>query len=157
MLSLLELVFWTVLSTYYLSTGQYTTAWACSLITLAWLYSFVRLLVKPSAKPPYDVLTLLVIQLMTAAVVFLGHGYNHYGYAAPWPAPWVIIGEMLDLSIIFSLVVVILQTPVEAVPKSTPDTLASPEDRATLWGWMTFGFVNPLVAKVRQEFYSWPD
>lgn len=146
-LSLLELVFWTILSTYYLSTGEKTEAWTCSLLTLAWSYSFVRLLIKPSVTPPYDVFILLVIQLATATVGLVGHAYNHYGYGAPWPEAWVLIGETLDLATISTLVLVILKTPVEAVPNSTPDTLASPEDRATLWGWMTFGFVNPLVAK----------
>jgi hypothetical protein len=120
----------------------------CQLI--AWSYVFMRLLLRPTATPPYDIFILLLIQLGTASVRLFGYAYDWYAEALLWPSVGTILGELLDLSIILSLLLVILSTPVEPIdPRDSRgvNNLASPEDYTTIWGWMTFGFVDPVIEK----------
>ncbi|KAG8838602.1 hypothetical protein FRC18_003860 [Serendipita sp. 400] len=143
-LSLMEILTWTILFAYYLSIGQFLTAWISSLLVISWTYTFLRPLIYSTVTVPIDILALLCIHLVTGSLGFLGHAYDKYGYNRPWPNAWVITGEIIDLLVIIFLIVVNLNTPAETVPEGS---VASPEDLATVWGWMTFGFINPLVAK----------
>jgi hypothetical protein len=147
-LALLETIAWMAMLAYYWSFGNMTFALVSMTMALSWGYTFVRPLFRPTVTPPFDIALLLLTQLSTGVLGLFGHAYDRYATSKPWPSGWVFVGEIIDLVIIFTLLVVIFRTPVEAIDEDEVDPMSSPEDYATIWGWMTFGFVNPLIEKV---------
>lgn len=152
-LALVETIAWMTLAAYYLTIGSTTFGLVSMMMVITWGYTFVRPLLRPSATPPYDILTLLVVQLMSGLLGLFGHAYDKYAYSKTWPSGWVFIGEIVDLTIICTLLSIIIHTPIELLDDEDTDPLSPPEDRASVWGWMTFGFVNPLIEKVLHVFF----
>jgi hypothetical protein len=144
----METIAWMALVAYYLSVGNTAFGLVSIMMMVSWGYTFLRPLFRPTVTPPYDIALLLLIQLSTGVLGLFGHAYDRYASSKKWPSGWVFVGEIVDLVIISSLLVVIFRTPVEAIDEDELDPMSSPEDYATVWGWMTFGFVNPLIEKV---------
>ncbi|KIM25383.1 hypothetical protein M408DRAFT_210000 [Serendipita vermifera MAFF 305830] len=151
-LSLLETIFWTGSLAYALSLHQeVTTILVAACQVVSWGYTFIRPLARPSVKPPIDLFLLLLIQLTTATIMLFGHAYDRYAVGTHWPSSaWPLLADLADTLIITTLLVIIMSTPLEPIdPKDSlgVDNLASPEDYTTIWGWMTFAFVNPVIEK----------
>jgi hypothetical protein len=149
-LSLLEAIYWMGIFAYSLLLRDLLSTLIAGCQLAAWAYTFVRPLLHPTATPPYDIFILLLIQLGTAFLGLFGNVYDWYAEGMPWPGVGTIVGELADLAIILCLLLVILNTPVEPIdPKDSLgiNNLASPEDYTTIWGWMTFGFVDPVIEK----------
>jgi hypothetical protein len=141
-------------SAYNFVIGNPIFGWMSLTLSLTWIYTFLRLVFKPTITPPYDLLTLLTIQFSFSLILLLGEPYSYYAYPQTHPLPGkaLLIVQVLDLAVISGLLGIILTTPVEdidPVDANGNEVDASPEDRATLWGWMTFGFMDPLIKKVR--------
>lgn len=148
--SLLETIYWLGTLAYDLLLGDVLSTIVSSCQAASWAYTFMRPLLRPTSTPPYDILTLLLIQFGTLSIGFFGYAYDKYANSIPWPATWVLIGNLGDLLIITGLLMIIMSTPLEPIdPKDSIgiDNLASPEDYTTIWGWMTFAFVNPVIEK----------
>lgn len=150
-LSLLEMIAWMTLIAYYLSLGNFTFGLVSMIMTVSWIYAFVKTLVRPVATPPYDIAILLLVQLGTGMLGFFGHAYDAYAYSKRWPGKWVLASEIADLVIIIILLGLIFHAPLEAIDERDIDPHSSPEDYASIWGWMTFAFVNPLVETVSKN------
>jgi hypothetical protein len=147
-LALLEAIAWMAMVAYYLSVGNTTSGLVSIVMMVSWGYTFLRPLFRPTVTPPYDITLLLLVQLSTGVLGLFGHAYDRYANFKTWPSAWVFVGEIVDLVIVCTLLIVIFRTPVEAIDEDEVDPMSSPEDYATIWGWMTFGFVNPLIEKV---------
>lgn len=119
-LSLCEVLAWSSLASYAFMT-QHTSAWMNLALAISWLFTALRLLIKPSMTPPYDILCLLVIQLCTATVCLAAIWYNLYASGKGWPGGWELSARLLDVSIISALLAIILRTPVE-LPGKDVDT-----------------------------------
>jgi hypothetical protein len=147
-LSLVETIAWLAVLSYHLSLGDKPPVLISAVMVLAWGYTFARLLLRPTITAPYDLLLLLTIHLTTSILGILGHAYDKFAYGKAWPGVWILVAELADFLVITALLVVIVRTPVEDT--GGPDEIpGSPEDYATVWSWMTFGFVNPLIKLVR--------
>lgn len=149
-LSLLEVIYWMGVFAYELLLGDLLFVLIAGCQLAAWGYAFVRPLLHPTATPPYNIFILLLIQLGTASLGLFGNVYDWYAEGISWPGVGTILGELADLTVILGLLLVILNTPVEPIdPKDSVgiNNLASPEDYTTIWGWMTFGFVDPVIEK----------
>ncbi|KAK0184808.1 hypothetical protein F5146DRAFT_1073739 [Armillaria mellea] len=92
---------------------------------LTWLYTVVVPVARPSPTPPYDLFTLYVVHLFS--------------------------GIML-LVIILVVLGVVVNMPLD-LPSRRVDTKSilpvSPEDYTTLFGWLTFSWVYPLIKNGR--------
>jgi hypothetical protein len=149
-LSLLETIYWMGIFAYDLLLGDLLSTLIAGCQLVAWGYAFVRPLLHPTATPPYDIFILLLIQLGTASLGLFGNAYDWYAEGIPWPGVGTILRELVDVAVILGLLLVILSTPVEPIdPRDSlgVNNLASPEDYTTIWGWMTFGFVDPVIEK----------
>ena len=149
-LALLETIHWMGRFAYELLIGDVLSTFVVGCQLAAWSYTFTRPLFRPTATPPFDLLILLLIQLGTASLGLSGYLYDWYAEKIPFPGAVTILGELVDLVVILILLVVIMSTPLETIdPRNSLEinNLASPEDYTTIWGWMTFGFIGPLIEK----------
>ncbi|KAF8609489.1 P-loop containing nucleoside triphosphate hydrolase protein [Ceratobasidium sp. AG-I] len=138
-------LFWTVFS---LANGtQYRSLIGFALISLAWLVQSIRLFPRPTS-PPYTLLLFAIINLLSACfdvVYFRASPRDMYNTTALSHA----IRALCCVIIMFLAgrypVTPILPSPDVAKPGDPPtNKLTSPEDAVSLWGWMTFSFMNPL-------------
>ena len=123
------------------------------LFALSWLYASLKAALKPTAGPPYDLFALYLIHLLGASLMLGGVMYDHKVYMDPMP-PRVILGGLIaNLVVVFGLVALVLSRPL-AVPSESSLSEGkniSPEDFTTLFGWVWFSWVTPLIAKGTNE------
>lgn len=168
--SLLETLVWLGLATYSLAITPIDIHHALVgfALSFVWLYAAVRPIVAPSATPPTDLLALYTLQLVMSVLLFGGILFDSSVRGYPNPAPWVLAGHVANLAAIVILLLVVFNMPL-AVPSDRvekekivsvlfmssrryTDQLQgesiSPEDYTTLWGWMSFTWILPLVERV---------
>ncbi|CAO1639342.1 unnamed protein product [Sympodiomycopsis kandeliae] len=123
------------------SSAHATSAWPYALI---WLYAVWRPITRKSPTPPYDLLALYLLHAL-ATVIDL-----HAQWAASTHRLITIASGMallptgLALATIFSMPLV---DPATLPDTTSNDTTRPPagEDRCTLWQWMTFSWLTPLI------------
>ncbi|TCD65581.1 hypothetical protein EIP91_002465 [Steccherinum ochraceum] len=121
------------------------------IVALTWLYAAIRPIARPSATPPYDLFIFYNLQVLLAAITSGGLVYDHRVSNVAYPPVWALAARVANLVVSLILVVLILNMPLaipsERVSKKDIGLTVSPEDYTTLWGWMSFGWVNPLIAR----------
>ncbi|KAJ6516119.1 hypothetical protein C8R45DRAFT_1087239 [Mycena sanguinolenta] len=110
-----------------------------------WFYAFLRPLIKPPIiTAPMDLFWLFTLEFVAAVVLLVG---TLLGFGiAPQPLVMVFVGNMILTT---SLLVVVLCLPL-GVPTREPHANAlepSPEDYTSLFGWLTFSWVLPLIRR----------
>jgi hypothetical protein len=139
-------------------------------LALTWLFATVRPIVRPKLTPPYGLFTLYLIYTAFELVSLGAFAYNHRAYGTPLPPSLILMAHILNLCVLFILVAIVLSMPLSIpsrrVEKAKIVSLrwvvslrqligmvkglsVSPEDYTTLWGWITFSWVWPLVKRVR--------
>ncbi|KZT66167.1 hypothetical protein DAEQUDRAFT_813713 [Daedalea quercina L-15889] len=120
-------------------------------LAFVWLYAAVRPIASPSATPPVDLLVFYTLQLVTSTLALGGLLFDSNVRGYPNPAPWVLAGHVVDLAAIALLLLVVFSMPLgvpsDKVEKDKIGHSISPEDYTTLWGWMTFTWILPLVER----------
>ncbi|TCD65592.1 hypothetical protein EIP91_002477 [Steccherinum ochraceum] len=120
-------------------------------VAFAWFYAATRPVVRPSATPPYDLFILFLIQFVLAIVTSGGLVYDNRVLDIAYPPVWILVGHVANLVASFLLVVLILNMPLaipsKRVKKEDIGLTVNPEDYTTLWGWITFNWVEPLIAR----------
>ncbi|KAK7005882.1 hypothetical protein R3P38DRAFT_3040178 [Favolaschia claudopus] len=112
-----------------------------------WLYAALRpLLTRPSAHPPYDLLALYILHLLGAFVQLGGYVFDVYTSLGQSLSLRTLADLSLNIFVLLGLMSVVLRMPM-AVPSSKergrPNV--SPEDYTSLWGWVSFSWVYPLI------------
>ncbi|KAI0030296.1 hypothetical protein K488DRAFT_87904 [Vararia minispora EC-137] len=118
-----------------------------------WLYMTVRPVVFPTLTAPCDIFTLLLAHASVALLSLGGTVYMHVVHGADLPLPFTLSAAAVDATVILGLLVVVM-----CIPMGIPSTYAegpskleggtvSPEDYVTLWDWITFKWVWPLIKK----------
>ncbi|KAI0317356.1 ABC transporter type 1, transmembrane domain-containing protein [Amylostereum chailletii] len=154
-LSLAQTLVWFGLASYSLIQVQSPESWlhcARALATAtAWLYATVRPIARPVATAPYDLFLLFLLLALVQTVLLGGTLYNNAVDGVPLPDPTSLAAHVLNLVVTLVLLCVVLAVPVGVpslrVPAGKIGVTVSPEDYTTLWGWLTFSWVWPLIKR----------
>ncbi|KIM37758.1 hypothetical protein M413DRAFT_448273 [Hebeloma cylindrosporum] len=119
------------------------------LIATSWLYTAFRPITRPTPTPPFDLFSLYLILLAGAILQLGGIFFDHSVLSAPLPSTLVITALIANLLSLLLLLAVTVSMPL-AVPSNrvVPNDIGrsvSPEDYTSLWGWITFSWIHPLV------------
>jgi hypothetical protein len=151
-LALLQVLVWLGLGSY--SFATHTNIWDAILpvVTAAtWLYASLRPIIWSSQTVFYDLFALYLAHLVTGLTVLGGLFFDHSVYRLPLPSQAVLAARVVNLSVLVILLVTVLNMPF-AVPsarinKDDVGKTVSPEDYCTLWDWISFHWVAPLIKK----------
>ncbi|KAI0945816.1 hypothetical protein AcV7_009953 [Taiwanofungus camphoratus] len=119
------------------------------LIAFSWLYAITRPIVSPTATPPYDLFALYTLHLVSSILTFGGVLFDHNVSGLPSPSPLALTAYIANLTAVAILMLVVLNMPVDvpngSVKKEDIGMSVSPEDYTSLWGWMSFRWILPLI------------
>ncbi|KAH9854525.1 multidrug resistance-associated ABC transporter [Lenzites betulinus] len=154
--SLVESLLWVALGCYSLIVDPDNT-WngiRDLLVATTWLYAALRLIIKPTATAPRDLFVLFGAHLVLGLIVLFGHFYDTYVYAVPLPGTLRLTTEIVNLVAVGGLFIVVLNMPLgipskqvkkEDILDAAQGKTISPEDYTTVWGWVSFRWVLPLL------------
>ncbi|KAF8216981.1 hypothetical protein K438DRAFT_1953861 [Mycena galopus ATCC 62051] len=141
-IGLLECLAWVASGTFLLMTGH--PRWAAIqqfLVASTWLYTVERPILRPTATPPYDMLTLYMLHIAGGTFQLGGYLFQHTASGAPLPETFVLAGLAVNLAALVGLVTVIMGMPMglplHLVKKADIGSSVSPKDYTILWGWVT--------------------
>ncbi|KAG7443764.1 multidrug resistance-associated ABC transporter [Guyanagaster necrorhizus] len=119
------------------------------LMALTWLYTVVVPVARPSPTPPFDLFTLYLVHFLSGIILLGGSLYETSVYDLPLPPATLISAYSINLVIVLLVLGVVVSMPLDLpsrqVDKKSIGTTVSPEDYTTLFGWLTFSWVYPLV------------
>jgi hypothetical protein len=117
---------------------------------VAWAYAAILPVLNPRPTPAYELFALYVLQLIGGVLVLGGALFDARLGDALHLSKAVLIGHIADVVASLLLLLVSLSTPIalpsERVEKAEIGKSVSPEDYTSLWGWISFAWVTPLVA-----------
>ncbi|KAJ7179617.1 hypothetical protein C8R46DRAFT_1074274 [Mycena filopes] len=123
------------------------------LVAVPWLYTAIRPILRPTATPPYDMFAIYLVLIGGGVLQLGGYLFQHTAWGAPLPGTLVLVGLSLNLAALVGLVTVIMGMPLalpsHLVKKAEIGSKVSPEDYTSLWGWVSFRWVYPLVKRGR--------
>ncbi|KAH7104662.1 multidrug resistance-associated ABC transporter [Auriculariales sp. MPI-PUGE-AT-0066] len=101
--------------------------------------------------PSYDLLSLWLINFAAAVLSIAALLYDHAAWGVPFPNNTVLFALVANLVATATLIWGMLSLPI-AIPSRNIDaskigTRISPEDYCTLWQWISFTWVSPLIAR----------
>ncbi|KAJ6452790.1 hypothetical protein C8R45DRAFT_1223373 [Mycena sanguinolenta] len=150
-IGLVQCLAWLADGTFLLITGHHP--WMCIqqfLVALTWLYTAARPILRPTATPPYDMLALYLVHVAGGTLQLGGYILLHN---APLPGTLALAGLSLNLLALIGLVAIVMGMPLglpsDLVEKKNIGWSVSPEDYTSLWGWLTFNWVKPLLKRGR--------
>ena len=168
--ALIQALAWTALGSYSLITNK-DHLWmgiAPLLIAATWVYASCKAVFYPKPTIHFDLFTLFVLHLVLGIIMLGGILYEHEVFDVPLPSPLPFFGIIANLDA--TLVVLIV---VGNMPFALPSNLVkkedivgsrtifvhlifslvlqyvkhSPEDYVTMWQWITFSWVYPLIKR----------
>jgi len=151
-LALLQVLAWLGLSSYSFAVQAKTLDVILSVVTAAtWLYASLRPVIWSSQTIYFDLFSLYLAHIVTGFVILGGSFFDHSVYQLPLPSPIVLAARVVNLSVLAILFVIVLNMPF-AVPgprinKDDVGKSVSPEDYCSLWDWISFHWVVPLIKK----------
>ncbi|KAF7331551.1 ATP-dependent bile acid permease [Mycena kentingensis (nom. inval.)] len=123
------------------------------LVASTWLYTAVRSVVSPPTTAPFDLFALYVAHVCGAVLVIGGYLFEYAvgDQDVPLPPRYLLVAS----SIYFAIVLVLLSLatgipmalPSARIKKEDIGNSVSPEDYTTLYQWITFSWMYPLVKK----------
>ncbi|KAF8060200.1 multidrug resistance-associated ABC transporter [Lyophyllum atratum] len=152
---LTETLFWLAYGSYRIIESP-SDVWGAArtfLVGASWLYTVFRPIVRPTATAPFDLFALYLFLFIGALLQVGGAVYDHQVFGDSWPAGVVLGALWGNLIIVGALVNVVasmpLAVPSKRVHRDKIGLSISPEDYTSLWGWVTFNWVYPLVQRGR--------
>ncbi|KAG5350464.1 hypothetical protein C0989_010944 [Termitomyces sp. Mn162] len=138
---------------YLVITSSLPLALPSLLLALSWLYTVLRPALKPTQTVPYDLFAVYTA-FFAGAVLHLGGVYYDRGvFGLPWPGVSTMLALWGNLIVTTAMVSVVLGMPLalpgENVKAKDIGATVSPEDYTSLFGWITFFWVYPLVQRGR--------
>ena len=121
-LSLAETLIWLGLGSYALAVDPASPLGYVlpSLLALSWLYSALRITLKPTSTPPFDLFTLFTVNFVFNLVSVGGILYDIYISDRPIPAKWVLAGHAANFAAVSILLIAILRMPL-TIPSKRVD------------------------------------
>ncbi|KAF7982635.1 hypothetical protein HWV62_27065 [Athelia sp. TMB] len=151
--AILQTMLWLTMGCYMLIAVPYgITDGIFSILRAAtWIYAALRPIVRAQATVPHDLFLLYVVQLFGGALLLGGVLYDMDVYLLPAPGVEVMAALTFNLVATLALLCVVLSMPLvvpsSRVKKSDIGVTVSPDDYVTLWGWVTFSWIYPIVKK----------
>jgi hypothetical protein len=168
--ALVQALVWTAVGAYSLITGNHHlwTAIAPLLIAATWIYASCKPVFWPKPTIHYDLFTLFVLHLVLAIVMLGGTLYEHEIFGVPLPSKLPFFGLVANLLAVLLVLAVVGNMPFELpsnyVKKediASPSVFIhpliislplqyvkySPEEYVTMWEWITFAWVYPLITR----------
>ncbi|KAJ8522225.1 hypothetical protein ONZ45_g1124 [Pleurotus djamor] len=121
------------------------------LLAISWFYSSIRLVSSPIVSAPLDLFTLYFVFFVGALVDLSGLVYENYVYDSALPTVIPATGLVVNLSVIVWLLVTVLRMPFNPPVNEGGDRVGTPEDYSTLWGWISFYWIYPLIQLGRRQ------
>ncbi|KAF7979956.1 hypothetical protein HWV62_40400 [Athelia sp. TMB] len=153
LVAMLQTMLWLAVGCYTLFTVPHGTADGIFSILRAatWFYAALRPITNAQATAPYDLFVLFLIQLVGSSLLLGGVFYDMDVYAQPAPGVGVMTALTFNLLATIALLGIVLSMPLalpsNRVKKSDIGVTVSPDDYVTLWGWITFSWIYPIVKK----------
>ena len=151
-LALLQVLAWLVVGSYSFAVHTEIRDTILPIVTAAtWLYASLRPIIWPSQTVFFDLFALYLAQIVTGFIVLGGSFFDHSVYQLPLPSPVVLAARVVNLSVLTLLLTIVLGMPF-AIPsarinKDDVGKSVSPEDYCSLWNWISFHWVVPLIKK----------
>ena len=149
LVAFVEAAFWmmTFIGAFTRHTNLCTTS-GSALMTFSWLLATFKPVLVRKITPLYDIL-LLYISFMVVEIIHFGNLLVRWSFADPstLPSRGLIVLHIINLSAILLLVQLTLSKPIApayGLP-SKNRVPSAPEDNASLWSWLTYGWLNPLI------------
>lgn len=144
-LAFIQTVFW---SSIFISSFFHQTCaeWGFFALALSWLYASVKPVLRPTYTPPYDLL-FLYLTLQVSGIYHFGCLLLQWSLPDSSPSATLLAFHTLNVALISTLIVIVLSRPVAEPPDEpakSPIPLA-PENAASLWSWLTYGWMNALI------------
>ncbi|KAJ7579704.1 hypothetical protein C8J56DRAFT_281572 [Mycena floridula] len=131
------------------------------LMALVWLYAALKPVTHRSAMVPFDLFTLYCVQLIGGVSQLGGTLFDNTVYGDPLPSTLVLTAYSFNLVVIVALLAVTVSMPLalpgRGVKKEDIGNTVTPEDYTTLFGWLTFNWVYPLIHKGRYTTLDYDD
>ncbi|KAG6905629.1 hypothetical protein DXG01_001538, partial [Tephrocybe rancida] len=123
------------------------------LLALSWLYTILRPVVRPTRTVPYDLFAVYSALFIGALLQLGGVFYDHGVFGDEWPSVGVFVALWANLVVTTGVLGVVLGMPLalpgRTVKEEEIGLSVSPEDYTSLFGWITFSWVYPLVHRGR--------
>uniref|UniRef100_A0A8H7XJS6 Multidrug resistance-associated ABC transporter n=1 Tax=Psilocybe cubensis TaxID=181762 RepID=A0A8H7XJS6_PSICU len=126
----------------------------CYALAFSWIYTAIRPLVPSTSKSaPYDVVVIYLLFFVGAIVDIGGIIYDYAVLLSPLPSQLSLLLRSVNLLAIVSSLIIIFNIPSELPsakvdPQEIGHTLTT-EDYATLWQWVSFSWIYPLIRSGR--------
>nr|GAT43756.1 predicted protein [Mycena chlorophos] len=121
------------------------------LVAATWLYTVVRSVALPPQTAPFDLFVVYALQLIGVGVVLGGYAFEHAHGDAPLPSKFAFGAVVCYAAVIAAMLVLAINIPMNLpstrVKKEDIGKTVTPEDYATIYQWMTFSWVYPLIKK----------
>ncbi|KAF8890914.1 multidrug resistance-associated ABC transporter [Infundibulicybe gibba] len=123
------------------------------LVAATWLYTVIRPIALPAVAVPFDLFAIYTLELCAGVLRLGGVFFDHGVMGSPLPSTLAIVALSSNLVMIIVLLTVVLNMPL-AVPsnrvkKSEIGLSVTPEDYTTLFGWISFSWIYPLIRRGR--------
>ncbi|KAJ7134728.1 hypothetical protein C8R44DRAFT_610315 [Mycena epipterygia] len=150
---LLESLVWVADTTFYLVATQdpYWGAIRRFSVAFSFIYTTVRPIIHPLTTVPYDLFTVYVLHFVAGSLQLGGYIFESMVSDVPLPAALVLLGLSAHLAVLVMLLFVTVRMPM-ALPSTHVRTedigcTVSPEDYTSLFSWITFSWVYPLIRR----------
>lgn len=152
-LALLEFSAWLGLGAFQLATERYNVLRFATpiLIAITWLYAALRPVLWPSSTAMFDLFSLYLVHFATGVLNVGGLVFEYRLNGQPLPPRVTLTVYGFNLVVLLILLTIVVSMPL-GLPSSNIDTkeignTISPEDYCTLWQWISFHWVVPLMEK----------
>ncbi|KAG6840542.1 hypothetical protein C0991_005902 [Blastosporella zonata] len=127
-------------------------------LALSWAYTLLRTVTRPTQTVPYDLFAVYITLFAGALIQVGGVMYDHAVFGDNWPNAAVLAAQWINLGATAGVLGVVLGMPLALPGRSVnPEEIGlsvSPEDYTSLFGWITFSWVYPLVQRGRYTTLS---
>ncbi|KAF9533294.1 hypothetical protein CPB83DRAFT_880389 [Crepidotus variabilis] len=135
---------------------QDTNSWMTILpffVALSWFYTIIRQFFNQAVTPPFDIFALYIVLFSGSILRLGGLLFDYIVFGNPLPSTFTLAAHLVNLLAILSLLVIILNMPLSLPssrvnPKDIGQTVSA-EDYTSLWGWITFSWIYPLIRRGR--------
>lgn len=151
--ALVQALVWSAAGAYIIITNKtYTwTGIAQLLIAATWIYASCKPVFWPKPTIHFDLFALFMLHFVFGIILLGGALYEHEVFGVPLPPKLSFLGLISNLLATLVVLTVVgnmpFELPSDRIKKEDIYVKHSPEDYATMWEWITFSWVYPLITR----------
>ncbi|KAG1809100.1 uncharacterized protein BJ212DRAFT_1484598 [Suillus subaureus] len=151
--ALIQALLWSAAGAYNIITNKayIWTGITQLLIAATWIYASCKSAFWPKPTIHYDLFTLFVLHFAFGIILLGGTLYDHEVLGVPLPPQLPFLGLIFNLIAILVVMTVVgnmpFELPSDRIKKEDIYVKHSPEDYASMWEWITFSWVYPLITR----------